>query len=107
MNSASQDEDNPFPIGSSISLLLDGEETPITLPVIYAFTPFTKGQVYLVESRGFPESSLILKVYDSRFLNDRQYENQPWSLAAESLAFEKGKRARFLMILKYGTWMMT
>ena len=92
MNSASQDEDNPFPIGSSISLLLDGEETPITLPVTYAFTPFTQGQVYLVESQGFPESSLILKVYDPRYLNDRQYENRPWSLAAESLAFEKWKK---------------
>ena len=89
MNSASQGEDNPFPIGSSISLLLDGEETPTTLPVIRAFTPFTKGQVYLVESRGFPESSLILKVYDPRFLD---YRDQPWSLATESLAFQRWKR---------------
>ena len=92
MSSVSQGEDNPFPIGSSISLLLDGEETPITLPVTYAFTPFTKGQVYLVESRGFPEFSLILKVYDPRFLNDRQYRHRPWSLAMESLAFEKWQK---------------
>ena len=101
MSSASQGEDNPFLVGSFLSLLLDGKETPTTLHVIHAFTPFTKGQVYLVEIRGFPESSLILKVYDSRFINHRQ---QLWSLAAESLAVEKSKKGE---IFKHGIWMTT
>ena len=90
--SPNEDNDNPFPTGSSLSLLLDGKETPITLRVIHPFTPFTKGQVYLVEGQGFPESLLILKVYDPRFLDDRQEPYQPWSLAAESLAVEKWKK---------------
>ena len=95
MSSASQDEDNPFPSGSeSLSLLLDGKETPITFRIIRAFTPFTQGQVYLVDGQGFPESPLTLKVYDPKFLNDRQPSlytpHRPWLLAVESLV--AGKR---------------
>ena len=92
MTPASQGEDHPFPDGSSLSLLLDGKETPTTFRVIRSFTPFTQAQVYLVESQSFSDSQLILKIYDPRFLDDRQEPHRPWSLAAESLAVEKWKR---------------
>ena len=81
-----------FPAGSELSLRLsDGRASSVH--IIKSFTPFTKAQVFLVQSEegdNLP-SKLILKVYDPRFLNDRfppvpSVLPHPWTLDAESLA---------------------
>ena len=91
-----QADDGSFPTGYSLSLSLDDKRTS-TIHVIRSFTPFTKGQVYLVKSdpgSGFPPE-LILKIYDPRFLDDRRFESyEPWTLATESLVVQKWKQGQ-------------
>ncbi|KIM59652.1 hypothetical protein SCLCIDRAFT_27190 [Scleroderma citrinum Foug A] len=93
---SAQAEDGSFPTDSTLSLLLDGEKTSTTFRVIRSFTPFTKGQVYLVEysHSEFP-AKLILKVYDPRFLDDRRLKpHESWTLAMESLVVQKWEQGQ-------------
>ena len=93
---SAQAEDGSFPTDSTLSLLLDGEKTSTTFRVIRSFTPFTKGQVYLVEysHSEFP-AKLILKVYDPRFLDDRRLKpHESWTLDMESLVVQKWEQGQ-------------
>src|SRR5947209_14559226 len=89
---SAQCENGSFPTGFSVSLFLDGEQAPTTFRIKDSFIPFSQGQIYLVESDSHGEfpPTLILKVYDPKFVNDREYNKYPqWTLATESLVAEK------------------
>ncbi|KAF8329011.1 hypothetical protein F5887DRAFT_131445 [Amanita rubescens] len=69
--------------------------------ILKAFVPFTKSQVLLVELQPriceIP-SPIIIKVYDPRFINDRErpspssgIPDRPWSLSLEIAAAERRK----------------
>ena len=90
MTSVIQAEDGSFPLGSPLSLRLDGKNTLTTFRILRNFTPFTRGQVYLVRPEShedFP-SPLILKVYDPKFRSDRflPRRSRPWLLSVETIA---------------------
>jgi len=74
---------------------LDGCDLPLTVQVIFPFTPFCMSQVLLVKPIGDPNAlklppKFILKVYDPRFYPYRlRTANKPWSYAAETEAAEK------------------
>ena len=74
---------------------LDGCDLPLTVQVIFPFTPFCMSQVLLVKPIGDLNAlklppKFILKVYDPRFYPYRlRTANKPWSYAAETEAAEK------------------
>ncbi|KAM6490134.1 hypothetical protein JOM56_014453 [Amanita muscaria] len=84
--------------GVSLTLNLEPTNTPLSLRVLRAFTPFTMGQVILVELDPGKNSSaylslpqmFILKVFDPRFYSHRLLEGsrpaRPWTLEAETTA---------------------
>jgi serine/threonine protein kinase len=85
----------------SLSLTVDQAILECKASILKAFVPFTKSQVLLVKLQpdinGIP-SPIILKVYDPRFINDRErpspssfIPDRPWSLSLEIAAAERRK----------------
>ncbi|KIL64964.1 hypothetical protein M378DRAFT_1040324 [Amanita muscaria Koide BX008] len=84
--------------GASLTLNLEPTNTPLSLRVLRAFTPFTRGQVILVELDPGKSSSaylylpqtFILKVFDPKFFSHRLPKGsrpaRPWTLEAETTA---------------------
>ncbi|KAF8705661.1 hypothetical protein AX14_013827 [Amanita brunnescens Koide BX004] len=92
-----------FAPGSILTLFLTVDQAVFECNayILKPFVPFTKSQVLLVELQphisGIP-SSVILKVYDPRFINDRErrpptsvFPGRPWSLSLEIAAAERRK----------------
>ncbi|KIJ94602.1 hypothetical protein K443DRAFT_110188 [Laccaria amethystina LaAM-08-1] len=90
--------------GSSLTVTLSGKHT-ITFISEKVFTPFSSGQVIVVHPQTIPpglvstfscDSLYVLKVYDPRYVNDRErfyaqdgrlvQDERPWSLEAEHQA---------------------
>ncbi|KAM6494990.1 hypothetical protein JOM56_009613 [Amanita muscaria] len=77
--------------GASLLVHLEPANTPLSLRVLRAFTPFTMAQAILVELDPGNDSSaylylpqtFILKVFDPRFYSDRLPDG-PWTLEAET-----------------------
>jgi serine/threonine protein kinase len=83
----------------SLFLTVDKEVFECNACILRPFVPFTKSQVLLVELQphicGIP-SPVVLKVYDPRFINDREKSSpeipdHPWSLSLEIAAAERRK----------------
>ncbi|KAM6494986.1 hypothetical protein JOM56_009609 [Amanita muscaria] len=84
--------------GATLLLDLEPTKTPLSLRVLRAFTPFTMGQVILVEldpgkncsAYLYLPQTFILKVFDPRFYSHRLLEGsrpaRPWTLETETTA---------------------
>ena len=61
----------------------------LSVHIDHVFLPFTKSQTLLVDipasELGFPDKA-ILKLYDRRWIDDRRFDEEPWSSARESAA---------------------
>ena len=95
--------DQFFACGSILTLFLTVDQAVFECNayILKAFVPFTKSQVLLVELQppifGIP-SPIILKVYDPRFIGDRERPSpssrildRPWSLSLEIATAERRK----------------
>ena len=87
---AALDSSTPFSPGAEILLLLD-DDRHITSTITKPFKPFVKGVALLVHSDSFPPSTVILKLFDPRYRDERFYKlycksDRVWTLEAESAA---------------------
>ena len=80
-----------------LSLTIDQAIIECKASILKPFLRFTKSQALLVELQppisGIP-SNIVLKIYDPRFINDRDrisdhIPNRPWSLSLETVAAER------------------
>jgi serine/threonine protein kinase len=84
-----------YSIDHTFSLSLSDGQT-CTATVVKAFTPFTQSQILLVNVHGCAAVSnpAILKIYDPRYMNDREQAppslpRRPWSLELEIAAAQR------------------
>jgi hypothetical protein len=76
----------------TLCLLIDRAIIECKASILKPFLPSTQNQVLLVELQppisGIP-SNVILKVYDPRFINDRDRRFRPWLLSLEVATAER------------------
>lgn len=71
--------------------------TALSVRIDHVFLPFTKSQTMRIDMLSPPASELwfteklILKLYDRRWIDDRRFDEQPWSPARESAAQARWK----------------
>ena len=100
---------NPYSPGVTISLtaLVDIHNienhgnTPLHVQVEHVFLPFTKSQMMRVRilhssaaGSTLPDISeelAVLKLYDRRWIDDRKFDDEPWSPAREEAARARWK----------------
>ena len=101
---------NPYSAGETISLttlvdihnIIESHGNTLNVHVEHVFLPFTKSQTMRVRilhsssSAGstlpnIPEEVAVLKLYDRRWVDDRKYDDEPWSPAREEAARARWK----------------
>jgi hypothetical protein len=100
---------NPYNAGVAISLTtlvdihnIESHGNPLNVHVEHVFLPFTKSQTMRIRippssSAGsstlpdIPEGVAVLKLYDRRWIDDRKFDDEPWSPAREEAAQARWK----------------
>ena len=106
-DSSSTSDVNPYSAGVTISLTtlvdidnIESHGNTFNVHVEHVFLPFTKSQTMRVRiphssssagSISLPEEVAILKLYDRKWIDDREFHETPWSPAREEAARARWK----------------
>lgn len=99
---------NPYSAGGTISLTtlvdihnIESHGDTLNVHVEHVFLPFTKSQTMRVRIlhslaggstlTDIPEELAVLKLYDRRWIDDRKFDDEPWSPAREEAARARWK----------------
>ena len=96
---------NPYIAGVTVSLTtlsdihkIESHGNTLNVRVEQVFDPFTKSQVMRVRVPHLPPGRtpdipevVVLKLYDRRWIDDRKFDDEPWSPALEEAAQERWK----------------